>query len=119
VLLIAGGVGITPIRALFESLDAAPGQDVLLLYRARTPADILFHHELIDISGRRPGRRLQYLVGDQVGPFTPELFRYFAPNLHERDVYLCGPPGMARAVRQTLLQAGLPEAQLHEERFDL
>jgi hypothetical protein len=51
-------------------------------------------------------------------PFTPELFRYFVPELTHRDVYLCGPPGMAAGVRQALARAGLPEAQLHEERFE-
>jgi ferredoxin-NADP reductase len=117
VLLVAGGVGITPLRALFETIPLAPGQDLLLLYRARSARDILFHDELTRIS-RRPGARLHYLLGDQVGPFTPQLLRHLAPNLLDRDVYLCGPPSMATAVRRSLRQAGLPDYQLHEERFD-
>ena len=43
---------------------------------------------------------------------------HYVPNLLERDVYLCGPPGMALAVRRSLRAAGLPGRQLHEERFD-
>ena len=39
------------------------------------------------------------------------------PDLVERDVYLCGPPGLTDAVRSALRAAGLPAEQLHEERF--
>jgi len=119
VLLVAGGVGITPLRALFETIPAAPGQDLLLLYRARTASDVLFKDELDEIARRRPGARVHYLLGDQVGPLSPELFHRLVPGLVQRDVYLCGPPGMATAVRRSLKHAGLPGAQLHEERFDL
>jgi predicted ferric reductase len=117
VLLIAGGVGITPMRALFEAMPLAPGQDLLLLYRVRHSGDILFHDELTALS-RRPGARVRYLIGDQVGPFTPDLLRHLAPNLAQRDVFLCGPPGLASVVRVALRAAGVPERQLHEERFD-
>ncbi|WP_084011312.1 ferredoxin reductase family protein [Pseudofrankia sp. DC12] len=117
VLLVAGGVGITPLRALFETIPLGSGQDLLLLYRARAHADAIFRDELDQIA-RRPGARVQYLIGDQVGPMSTELFQHLVPNLLDRDVYLCGPPGMATAVRRSLKDAGLPEMQLHEERFD-
>jgi predicted ferric reductase len=117
VLLVAGGVGITPMRALFETMPLAPGQDLLLLYRARSTADLIFKDELDRIAWRR-GARVQYLLGDQVGPFSAGLFLHLVPDLMARDVYLCGPPGLARAARRALRQAGLPALQLHEERFD-
>ncbi|MGF7238695.1 MAG: ferredoxin reductase family protein, partial [Frankia sp.] len=117
VLLIAGGIGITPLRALFETIPLEPGQDLLLLYRARTTADVVFKAELDHIASR-PGARVRYLLGEHVGPLSPELFRREVPDLLDRDVYLCGPPGMAAAVRRSLKDAGLPEGQLHEERFD-
>lgn len=52
VLLIAGGIGITPLRALFEEL---PG-DVTLLYRARQDADVAFRQELGAIAARHGAR---------------------------------------------------------------
>lgn len=48
-----------------------------------------------------------------------ELLQQRVPDLVGRDVYVCGPPGISRAVRRALRAAGLPDAQLHEERFAL
>ena len=118
VLLVAGGVGVTPMRALFETMPLGPGQDLLLLYRARSEADVLFRDELEELAQRRGGR-VRYLLGDDVGPLTPELLTTLVPGLPGRDVYLCGPPGFASAVRRALRGAGLPDEQLHEERFGL
>jgi ferredoxin-NADP reductase len=117
VLLIAGGVGITPMRALFETMPLASGRDLLLLYRVRADGDIVFRDELEHIAHAR-GARLRYVDGARVGPGTPNLFHWLVPNLLDRDVYLCGPPGMADAVRDALRGAGLPAEQRHEERFD-
>jgi len=59
---------------------------------------------------------VQYLLGD-IGPLTPELFHRLVPGLPDRDAYLCGPQALSTAARQALRQAGLPQHQLHEERF--
>ena len=115
VLLVAGGVGITPMRALFESIPLAPGQDLRLVFRARSDADLIFRRELDQIAARR-GARVTYLVGGDV-VLDAALFRRLAPGLADRDVYLCASPGMSGAVRAALAAAGLPEQQLHEERF--
>lgn len=117
VLLIAGGVGITPMRALFESIEPSRGQDVLLLYRARSSADLLFLHELNELA-ERPRAAVRYLTGDEFGRFTAASLTELVPDLVERDVYLCGPPRLATAVRRAVRSAGLPEDRFHEERFD-
>jgi ferredoxin-NADP reductase/DMSO/TMAO reductase YedYZ heme-binding membrane subunit len=116
VLLIAGGVGITPMRALFETLPLAPGQDLALLYRARSSEDVVFGHELDHIARTR-GARLRYLLGKDPDCLSaPSLLR-LVPDLADRDVYLCASPRMADAVRSALHEAGLPGEHLHEERF--
>ena len=117
VLLIAGGVGITPLRALFETLPLQPGQDLLLLYRARSEQEVLFRDELDRIAATR-GARVHYLLGPGIA-LTPELFLALAPDVAERDVFLCGPPELAKAVRAALLGAGVTDRHLHEERFAL
>jgi predicted ferric reductase len=116
IVLIAGGVGITPMRVLFETLPEVAGQDLTLLYRVRDPQDVLFRDELDQIARHR-GARVIYLTGDDRDVLAaPSLIR-LVPDLPHRDVYLCGPPGMSHAVRSALRQAGLPDENLHEERF--
>jgi ferredoxin-NADP reductase len=116
VLLIAGGVGITPMRALFETLPLAPGQDLTLLYRARSLDEVLFRDELEEIVRRRGGQ-VQYLLGRDPDCLSASGLLRQVRNLADRDVYLCGPPRMADAVRTAVLRAGLPAERLHEERF--
>jgi predicted ferric reductase len=116
VLLVAGGVGITPMRALFETMPLAPGEDLLLIYRARSTADLLFRDEIDVIAARREARVL-YLVGSQGEALTPAGLQRLVPDVAERDVYLCGSPRLTATVRASLRQLGLPPTQLHEERF--
>jgi predicted ferric reductase len=116
VLLIAGGVGITPMRALFETMPIARGGDLVLLYRARSVDHLIFRDELDRIATAR-GARVRYLLGDDRSCLTDRGLLALVPDLARRDVYLCGPPPMADAVRTSLLRAGLPVESLHEERF--
>ena len=116
VLLVAGGVGITPMRALLETMPLAPGQRLTLLYRARTVDDVLFRTELEDIASRR-GATIHYLLGSDPDCLSSPRLARLVPGLSGHDVYLCGPPRMADAARRGLLGAGLPSAHLHEERF--
>ncbi|MDH6124031.1 ferric reductase-like transmembrane domain-containing protein [Kitasatospora sp. GP82] len=120
VLLIAGGVGITPIRSLFEALPAAPG-DLTLLYRARHQEDLLFGAELEHIAAAR-GARLTYLVGSrsEIGdPLTAPSLTRLVPRLAEHEVFLCGPPALAEATVRALREAGVPRHRIHHESFVL
>ncbi|MFC4534303.1 ferric reductase-like transmembrane domain-containing protein [Sphaerisporangium dianthi] len=119
VLLIAGGVGITPLRALFESIPAEPG-DLTLLYRARHADDLAFRAELEAIAVQR-GAALHYSVGprDQIGePFTPETLTALVPHLPHHDVYVCGPTGMTGDVIAALRAAGVHKRRIHHESFE-
>jgi ferredoxin-NADP reductase len=116
VALIAGGVGITPMRALFETLPLLPEQDLVLLYRARTRDEVVFRDELVALANERRARVI-FLLGSDRELLSSSSLTRLVPDLVDRDVYLCGPPGMAAAVRAALGQAGLAPGQLHEERF--
>lgn len=116
VLLIAGGVGVTPMRALFETMPKAPGQRLTLLYRARGPEQVLFRTELEEIARRR-GADVHYLFGDDPDCLSAPVLHGLVPDLPDRDVYLCGPPPMTAVVRRSLREAGLQDSFLHEERF--
>ncbi len=116
VLLLAGGVGITPMRALFESIPLRPGEDLLLLYRAGSPREVLFRDELDTLAAVR-GARVHYVLDAQRSLFTAEGLVRVVPNLRDRDVYMCGSPRLTATLRAELKRAGLPPQQLHEERF--
>src|SRR5580698_10631920 len=93
VVLLAGGVGITPLRAMFSTL---PGP-VTLIYRASSEQDIVFRDELDGIAAAR-GAKVYYLVGSraEIGgdPLSPRMLRSLVPGLDQQEVYVCGPSGM-------------------------
>ncbi|MDQ1072046.1 ferredoxin reductase family protein [Streptomyces canus] len=116
-LLIGGGVGITPLRALFETL---PGE-VTLLYRARTVEDLALGGELEAVARWR-GAKVHYLLNGPQGQrprITAESLRSAFPDLAGHDVYLCGPHGFARELYEELRAAGVPDRRIHHESFEL
>jgi predicted ferric reductase len=122
VALIAGGIGITPIRALFEELPAAPGE-LALIYRVISSQDLVFRSELEQIARER-GADLFLVIGDhrtRAGRdlLSPTHLLQMIPDIVERDVYLCGPGPMMIRTEGSLLGAGVPSDQIHSERFAL
>ncbi|MGY1624537.1 ferric reductase-like transmembrane domain-containing protein [Geodermatophilus sp. SYSU D00965] len=124
VALIGAGVGITPLRALAEGLDYAPGDAVLLYRFADRP---LFADELAVLSRERgldvvllPGSRRAEgsWLGEGVGSADDvSALRYWVPDVAERDVYVCGPEGWADDVRRAAAAAGVPTGRVHVEDF--
>ena len=116
VALIAGGVGITPIRALLEDMPGAPGE-IVVVYRAARAADLILRDELDDLAARR-GAEIHYMVGASRALSGDEL-RALVPDIADRDVYVCGPPEMTRATRASLRSFGVPGRQITLESFTL
>ncbi|QKZ16136.1 ferredoxin reductase family protein [Streptomyces chartreusis] len=118
-LLIAGGVGITPVRAMLE--DQTSG-DFVVLYRVRSEADAVLLDEVRQLVALRGGR-LHLLTGrtgeNAVPPFDPANLHRLVPDITDRDVYVCGPPAMTTAVLGGLRQLRVPADQVHAERFGL
>jgi len=121
VTMIAGGIGITPLRALLEALPARPG-DLTLLYRARHPRHVIFRRELDTLAERR-GATVHYLVGRRgsvdlpYDPLDAQGIEELVPDIATHDVYLCGPDEMMDRVTGTLRELGVPDRQIHAERF--
>jgi predicted ferric reductase len=120
VLLIAGGIGVTPVRALLEELAPAPG-DITVAYRVLSAADLVLRSELEALALAR-GATLHCLVGDHAEPasarlLSPEHLLELVPDLAAHDVFLCGPPAMTDAVEGHLRRTALPRRQIHVERF--
>jgi len=121
VAMIAGGIGIAPLRALVEALPGSPG-DLVLVYRVSRPADLVFRDELEALAKAR-GIQLHYLVGERGSrampqdPLAPRSLITLIPDIAERDVYLCAPTPMMQAVEATLATLRVPKRQVHAERF--
>jgi predicted ferric reductase len=117
VALIAGGVGITPIRALLEDMPGEPG-DITVVYRAITPEDVILRDEL-DLIAKRRGAELHYVFGDhrEGDALSPEHLKRLVPDIALRDVYVCGPPAMTDAIQSTLARTGVSRRHIYTERF--
>lgn len=120
VLLIAGGIGITPLRALFETMPAGPGE-LTLVYRLSDDADAVFRDELIAIARHR-GARLEIVAGRRAelgyDPLSAAALTENISGLRDHDVYLCGPEPMTTAVVGALRTAKVPARRIHHESFE-
>jgi predicted ferric reductase len=117
-LLIAGGSGIAPIRALLE--DLPPG--TVVIYRARSADELVFRHELNWLADVRRAQ-VWYVLGSREDPaprhlFTPKGMRELVPDIRRRDVFLCGPAGLVDTSVATLRRLRVPRRQIHLDPFE-
>ena len=120
-VLIVGGVGIAPARALLQRLpvDVPIGRQPIVLFRARQVAELLHYDEIRSMAEQRGGRVFN-LVGSSVAlsvddPFAPEELRLILPDLDRRQAYVCGPERMIAAARSGLRKVGMPRGDIHYE----
>lgn len=121
VLLLAGGIGITPLRAMLDAMPGGPG-DVILLYRIVSPRDAVFAEEL-DALARTRGVTVHILPGEEIGTDQTDLLgipalRRGVPDLATRDCFVCGPPAFIEVIRRRLRILGVPRGRIHYERFE-
>ena len=116
IVLVGGGVGITPLRALLEEFDATKEIDVL--YRVGNEKELVFRKELDAIAEWR-GAKVHYLVGSRKEhPMDAKYIRRLVPAFSESDVYICGPTGLVETVRKAALDVGIPKDRFHNEEFE-
>ena len=127
VLLMASGIGVTPMRALLEELGRRPG-NITVVYRVRSDTEGYLVTELTELAERH-GARLFVVTGHRVSArdsWLPqaladfgdvEALRQLVPDIADHDVYLCGGPGWLEAAELAVTKAGVPADYLHIERF--
>jgi predicted ferric reductase len=117
-VLIAGGIGITPVRALLETMRG----DIVVVYRAISEADVIFREELDRIAEARRAT-VHYVLGDHRGDGADLLssthLKELVPDIEECDVFLCGPPAMTQVIERNVRGARVPRRHIHTERFAL
>ncbi|HEY4183720.1 MAG TPA: 2Fe-2S iron-sulfur cluster-binding protein, partial [Polyangia bacterium] len=127
VILLAGGVGITPLMSIIRYLTDRcwPGQ-IYLLFSAKKRADLIFADELDYLARRFPNLHVCHTLSredagsdwkGERGQITRALLTRIVPEVARGPVYLCGPDPMMAATRTLLLEMGLPEAELKTEAF--
>ena len=124
--IVVAGIGITPVRAFLEDSRVQPGETTILL-RASTIDEAYLWDEIADLV-RKKGARLYTMVGTRAltGPgWMPQAdasrgvtLRSIFPDLRDSDLYICGPTAWLELVEIDARRAGIPEHQLHTERFD-
>ena len=116
IVLVGGGVGITPLRALLEEFDDSKQIDVL--FRASKEEELVLRKELDELADAR-GARVHYLVGSRkVHTMDAKYIRKFVPRFADSDVYVCGPTPLVEAVREACKDAGIPKNRFHDEAFE-
>lgn len=128
-LLLSAGSGITPMLSMARWLaDKRADVDVVFAHAARKQDEILFAEELAQLDKHHASTRVRMTLSQEPkgtkwrgsrGRLSSAFLRRAAPDLVEREVYVCGPEGFMDNARQLLERAGLPPGQLHEESFDV
>lgn len=126
VVLIGGGVGITPLMAAIRYLaDTAWRGEIYLVYGAKSTEEFIFRDEL---EHRQRKMHNLHVAATMVrsagtswmgaeGPINREFLIQSVPDIPKRRVHLCGPPGMMQAMKKLLADLGVPSEQVKTEAF--
>ena len=126
IVMIAGGVGITPLMAKIRYLTdlSWPGR-IDLVFSVKTGRDIIFRDELEALRRRHPNLQIHVtLTRDDAadwpglrGRITAEMLAKVVPEIAGRRVHICGPTEMTGPIRAILRDLGVPEGMIQEESF--
>jgi glycine betaine catabolism B len=118
IVLVAGGIGITPMMSVVRSLTDRgwPGQ-IYLLFSVRHDKDVVFREELAYLRSRFPNLHVEIVETSGRGHITREILEGFVPGLRSGPVMLCGPDRMMTAMRELLVGMGVPDVEIHQEAF--
>jgi len=130
VVLIGGGVGLTPVLSMLNAIvDANARREVWFFYGVRNGAEHAMADHLRAIANRNPNVSLNVCYSDpdpgegpgdrfqHVGRVSVDLIRKVVGDLANPHFYLCGPPPMMKSLVEGLGSAGVPGSQIHHEAF--
>ena len=126
IVLIAGGVGITPMMSVTRYLtDTSFPGEIFLLFGARTTEDFVFREELEHLQRRHANLHIAATMSraegtawmGPEGPVSKEFIAHAVPEISRRHIHLCGPPPMMDAVKAALAELGVPKEQVMTEAF--
>jgi predicted ferric reductase len=118
VVLIGGGIGVTPVRALLDEFKNSVQID--FIYRVSREEDLALRGELDQIAAQSGGRtRVHYLVGSRSEhPMDAAHLLSVVPGVRQSDIYICGPKPLVAAVVDAARELGMSADQVHHEEFE-
>jgi glycine betaine catabolism B len=126
IVLIGGGVGITPLMSVIRYLtdQGWPGQ-IHLLYGVHTPGDIVFRQEIETLNRRFANVHAVITVSHpegtdwagRTGRISKELISQCVPDIAARRVHVCGPASFMKAVKRMLVELGVADSQIKSDAF--
>ena len=117
VVMIGGGIGVTPLRAIVETMHGRRN-DIVFIQRASTVGDLVLTRELEALNA---AGRIIYIpaIGSRRNdPLSAERLLDLIPDLEDREVFICGSVGMAAAAVRNLRRAKVRRGRIHTEIFD-
>ena len=126
VVLVAGGVGITPMMSIVRSLtDRCWTGDIFLMFSVKKRSDIVFEHELEQLQRRFPNLHVRVSLSadpeavweGERGHLTQALIQQLVPDVARGPVLLCGPDPMMTAMRKIFVALGVPDGEVLQEAF--
>ncbi len=115
VLLVAAGVGVTPIRAILEALPRNVDTHVIL--RASSERDLVLREEVARLVEARHGQLHEVTGPRDKAPVGTRELRQLVPDIATRDVYVCGPSEFAKRISSSARHLGVPPTRIHDEAF--
>jgi predicted ferric reductase len=124
-VLIAGGIGVTPMMSMIRTLaDRGDKRPVILLYASKDWESITFREDLETLETRLNLAIVHVLqnppiawTGEQ-GYITAEMFkRHLPPRYADHEYFICGPDVMMDAIENALKELGVPLSKYHSERY--
>ncbi|WP_368563164.1 ferredoxin--NADP reductase [Pseudoxanthomonas sp. UTMC 1351] len=128
-LLIGTGTGVTPYRAMLPELERLIGErgiEVVLLFGARTPEELLYGEDFYAFAAKHPQFRFVPCFSREMPDqphrdvrhgYVQQHLAEFAPNPATDIAYLCGNPNMVDACFETLKEVGLAVPQIRREKY--
>ncbi|MBI4029405.1 MAG: oxidoreductase [Candidatus Blackburnbacteria bacterium] len=126
-VFVAGGIGITPFRAMLKYLLDKKEKRSIIVFYSEKAADDFVYKDVLDRTRKELGVEVIYTITDKenvpanwkgkVGRIDAKMIKDEAPDFNRWQFYLSGPHSMAEGTRQTLLEMDIPKGQIKVDFF--